>query len=312
MKGKRIFLTVCVFAMILAIGAGFINFAWAAKPPRFHIEPGYAKFRDAEADMIRSDNENQYMDCYAPIPGEERLLLYITDDTGDLFVVKFFVGRISYFYPEKPPSTRTVNFWLDFPSPNPSVKNAVYDILFQWKDVLGNLQPRSLNDNTIHANMYIHDDEAGISIFEFLVDPGYEGSDPKAITQTTVDAFYSDDTNWDYEDVSQSGEYGQILYRLDFGNNLFEFEPVEYDNAGKPKTWIIKPLGTSSMVRLNVTKNLNRGKKTVIYLADIPNGVPFQLAVSRESLDGFIFPLSSGAPRRNSTLSAVWGDIKAK
>jgi len=299
-------IVVCILSLLLIVEAGFVSVAWT-KPRTFHIVSGYAKFRDSTSDMIRSDLKDQYMDCYAVGgTGEDRLLLYIYDDTGDLFFVKFFAGRMTYFYPERPPSSRRVNFGFDFPES--TVKNAVYDILFQWKDKAGSYQ-RSLNDNTIHANIYVKD--GGIDVFEFVVDPGWEGTDPKAITQATVDAFYPNDTNWDYEDTSESDERNQILYRLDYGSNAFRFDPVGYDSAGKPKTWLVVPPDNSSPVKLQVARR-NR-KDIIVYLAEFPNGLPFQFAVSRESLENFNgFDISNGAPGKNSNISTTWGELKSE
>ena len=136
---------------------------------------------------------------------------------------------------------------------------------------------------------------------------------PKAITEDSVNAFYTgDDENMDYWDTSEFEEAGQILYALDYGVNGFDIESI----GDPPTTWIFtaKSRASDNPVKLYVDRYIysRKGKRTsgrfeTVCLAEY-DMVPFQLAVSLNPLTKY----PALAPRKHKTLSTLWGEIRMK
>lgn len=316
--------TVCVLIMLLAGEAGFVSITWAKKPDhtgKASTRYGYAKFRDADGDVIRSDGKDQYLDIHNEIlspayyKGEDVVEIAIYAD-GSLEYVKFCPGRIKHH------STRRVNLCFDVSKiPNDVngdpvfTENAVHDIL-RWYKANNYVErpttkPGFLDDGSVHAVISINV-PTGMDRVQFMVDPGWDGSDLKAITQTTVDDFSGGDENVDYWDTSEFDEYGQIIYNLEYGDDRFEVTPTGGD---PPTTWIFTPKFT--LVKLRVLRHPPSGKSggtkptwEKVYLAEY-DALPFQFAVSLNPL--IEYPkLGNPAPRKHNVLSILWGEIKAR
>jgi hypothetical protein len=300
--GIGIALLACVLAVLLAAEAGFVSLAWAGKPRTYRTEYGYAMLLDGYGDAIKSDGLGQYVDCTKE-GGEDIVELQIYNDDNSLRGVEVYCGKMTYNDPTFPASTRRVNFHFNIDGgvrlePAYTENKAVYDILLQYKDganyVTRSSESGFLDDNSVHAPIIIYATEGRV---QFVVDPGYEGTDPKAITQATVDAFYGDDKNVNYWDTSEYGEAGQIIYTLYYGDNGFDVFPVDWKD-GKPITWVLTTINRV-IVKLGVGRHGGKGGKgahEVVYLSEY-NTLPFQLIVSLQSL---------AAP------STTWGEIKGK
>jgi hypothetical protein len=328
MKGTKFFgigiaLTACVLALLLVLEAGFVSVAWAGKPPRTSTtKPGYAMFRDGAQDVIKSDGGGAYVDC--TLGGEDLVQINVWDADGSLRWVRFFPGKLYYTFEwcsSETPSTRRIKFCFDVSKISTRTGNAVHDILRWYKDGAdyrerSTTTPGFIDDNSLHAPIMVNIvayRSIGDDHVQFAVDPLGDvlnpGADPRAITQTSVDGYYPDDTNVDYLDTWElpSPQYEPapyIIYFLDYGNNGFVVEPVAWDQ-GKPVTWIIKTAKRKPNNPVRLCVKIGDPSGPNVYLAEYPNGVPFELTVS-------LNPLISGAPSKDSTLSATWGEIKAK
>jgi hypothetical protein len=165
----------------------------------------------------------------------------------------------------------------------------VYDILV-WTDS-SKLVRRDLNagDGTVHAPVIVHED--GTGRVQFVIDPGWDGTSPNAITQTTVNAFYGNDTDVSY----WVNDYGHIIYSLYYDDG-FDI------NSGSGK-WTFTAISGGKGVRLCVGKlsGRKRGAHEIITLATY-NHLPFQLTVSTEPL---------AAPRKHNTISTTWGKVRS-
>ena len=310
MRIKKVFkigiaLVACVLALLLVYEAGFISVVWAkkGKPREYRTEYGYAMLRDGDDDVIKSDGGGQYEDC--TLGGEDLVEIDIYNDDNSLRRIHAVLGKMTYHHPEYLPSNRRVNFWFDIHRELAFTGNAVYDILRWYREGSAYTERVStgfLNDNTVHPSIHIY--TTGKGKVQFGVDPGHNGTNPKAITQTVVDAFYDDDENVDYWDNSEYGEAGLIIYTLYYGDNGFDVVPIDWE-GDKPVTWIAT---TKSLepVKLGVDRYGKRGKGAhkVVYLSEY-SVVPFQLTVS---LNGF----TQLAPRKHNTLSTSWGELKTR
>ena len=304
--GIRMVLVVCTMTLLLAGDVGLFSSAWAkGKPPgkgelEYHTESGYAKLRDGDGDVIRSDDGRQYIDKHIA-DGEDQVEFLIYDATSALYQSNTFMGEVEN------QSTRKVNFLFDFLNDavtKPGEGQAVYDIL-AWTDGTrssrrGNLVGSKYypNDGTVHLKVTIAETrEQGVfkGLVPFVVDPGWGGTNPNAITQTAVNNFYGDDQDVNYK----TNTLGHIIYYLDYDNG-FTIE------GGYPTwTFILNP----GPVRLTVVFTKRKGKApggSVVTLATY-DYLPFQLTVSLNDLSS-----SSPAPRKHNTLSTIWGKIKAK
>jgi len=349
MKGTRFFgigaaLSACVLSLFLVLDAGFISAAWA-KPPKPPNPPtpnttkyGYAMFRDGVGDAIKSDEQGPYGDCEKG--GEDVVWINVQNDDGSLNWVEFFPGKLYYHNQPFPPSTRRVEFCFnvsDIPPEQtpPSGETAVRGIL-RWYQVTdpedGSVSyvERStdhhgyLDGNSVHAPIMVHISGQDGDVVQFVVDPlklenvpttppfPDPPDDPKAITQTTVDDYYPDDRNVDYLDTWQLPDpewepAPYIIYFLNYGDGGFTVTPVQWVRK-KPVTWIIS---ATRNPRLYVKFKSWSGRK--IGLVNHYNeDLSFEFAVSLNPLIDYPTDGISGAPRKDSTLSATWGDIKAK
>ena len=319
MKGTKFFrigivLVSCILALLLAIEVGFISVALAKKPEKppgqekkpphkreYRTEYGYAMLQ-GEGNAIENDNKGQYMDC--TLGGEDLVQIDIYNDDNSLRFIEVYAGKMTYHHPTFPPSTRRVNFLFDIDggikTPEYVDNKAVYDILLQYRD--GTYIDRSpdnfLDDGTVHAPIIVYTNPDTKDRVQFVVDPGYDGMDAKAITQATVDSFYDDDKNAGYWNTGESryGEAGQIIYSLYYDSKFIV--------AGGYPTWTITASGSA---KLGVGRYSGKGKGAhkVVHLSEYST-VPFQLIVSVNSL---VPPL---APGKNNTLSISWGELKAR
>ena len=329
MRGAKFFgiVMACVLALLLAGQAGFIPDAWAKrpnspgqdkKPPHrrgYRTEYGYAMLRDGVDDVIKSDGGGQYVD--REIGGQDRVEIDIYSDDNTLKSVSVYCGKMTY--EDGFTSSRRVRFCFDIhggtPTPACEDNRAVYNILSEWRDPgSGQYSLRGfLDDNTIHAPILIYADEGGLKdMVRFVVDPGSDGADPRAITQNAVDVFYDDDKNVDYWDTSECDEAGgQIIYTLYYGDNGFKIDPVDRDEDGDPDTWIFtsQDREPGNPVRLGVGTSIGKEggwAHKVVHLSEYADGLPFQLVVSLNDLSTY------PAPGKHNTLSTLWGKIKAK
>jgi len=303
-------LVACVISILLI---GFVSISWAKKPsqpPSYHPEYGYAMLDDSMA--IQSDGGGQYTDCTKG--GEDFVQVEIYyDDSGKFRTIDVVLGRMEYFHPGEPVSTRRVNLCFDVLGskiPENYVDNeAVYDILKQYKDSSGNYQDRNdnpltnfIDDKSVHAEIYAN--ETGAAVINFVVDPGSDCLSDKAIDDKRVNDFYTwDDPNLNYKDTAEAEyggvEAGQIFYSLSYANG---FNVVQ-----SGRTWEITP--KDGEVKLSVRKYRgpsSNGACRRIYLATYTS-VPFKLTVSLDPLAGG----SNQAPRRHGTVSTTWGEIKS-
>ena len=314
-----------VFAIALCALFIVSEVVWAKKPPKpeppsppASIKYGYAMFRDDDGDAIQSDNGKPYGDC---LKDGEDVVWIKQNANGSLDWVEFYPGKLYYHHPNFPPSTRRVEFCFNVSAITaqtpPSGVTAVHRILRWYKDTDGSYKERSdnlgyLDDNSVHAPIMVHIAGQDGDVVQFAVDTlgdvSYPGTDPKAITQEKVDEYYPDDRNVDYLDTWQLPDpewepAPYIIYFLNYG--VGGFTVTEVDRVqDKPVTWTVSATGNP---RLYVKFKSWYGRK--IELVDqYPENLPFEFTVS-------LNPLSTGgssAPGKNSTLSATWGEIKAK
>jgi len=291
----RVALVVCILALVLVVEASFISAAWAGKPPGAGTKTsyGYAKLTDTTAYVIQSDKLGQYIDKNVrKAGGEDKVVITTKNATGEYVKSTIILGIVNDPYR----SSRRVRFLFDIADYTQRLvvgDKAVLDILI-WKD--GNKTTRRgtqvgdkwyLDDGTVHFRVVDDTTDATKDNVAFIIDPGYAGTDPSAITQTTVNGFYGYDTDENYE-LSVNGH---VIYYLDY--------PSGITAVGTNPTWTFAPSGGPT---LYVKK-----KDTLepINLATYAS-VPFQLTISLNSLAG------SAAPRKDNTLSITWGEIKAK
>jgi len=91
---------------------------------------------------------------------------------------------------------------------------------------------------------------------------------------------------------------------LQFSNRTLLVTPVQWDRKKKPVTWTIEATG-NPVLYVKLT-DFNGGK---VFLVDSYTvNLPFAFAVSLNPLT--TYPRVSGAPRKDSTLSTTWGEIK--
>ena len=74
---RSVFALFVHYSLVLMVAAFlFHSYCWAEDGESIHY--GYAIFRDADGDFIKSDDSGVYIDCYAPadpanLPQEERV-----------------------------------------------------------------------------------------------------------------------------------------------------------------------------------------------------------------------------------------------
>jgi len=298
-----------VFALALCALFMVSEVAWAGKPRKYHSEYGWATFTDSGT-MIKSDGKGTYIDC--TLGGEDFVKVDLYDDDGSIRSIDIICGRMEYYHPTYPVSSRRLMLCFDVQGnkiPENYVGNeAVYDILKEWQYPQGTYQYRSanpgyLNDGSVHAEIYL---DPSSSLIVFVVDPGSSGTDPKAITDKTVNEFYSRDAEGlDYRDTSEYGESGGLIfYRIPYDGG---FNVVKDPGS---RTWTIKPnpgtawLYVMKRIKYYISPKVWRYKVVDVYLATYGTLPSFEVTVS--------LPSSNPSPGKHNTLSSAWGEIKAK
>lgn len=292
MRETKFFGTVmaCVLALLLAV------FAASAKPPWAGAEKeyGYARLTDVGPYVVWSDDGLQYIDKnIEDADGEDEIEITINKKTGELVKSKTLLGIVNDPYN----SSRRVRFLFDIyngASTTLGEGAAAYDILV-WTDISRSTR-RDLNagDGTVHFR--VMDDVDDVA---FIVDPGWEGTDPAAITQTTVNNFYPDPNDDETYKVSVNGH---VIYYLDY--------PSGITAEGTNPTWTIGPSGSPTLYVLR-QKEEPMGKSGKVRTSwermDLATygSIPFQLTISLDSLEG------NQAPGSLKALSTLWGKIKA-
>ncbi len=316
MRKGKFFIVLIPLVLLMVDQSGFIPAAWAVKPdkppgqekePEYTTVYGYAMLADRDGDRIRSDGQGQYVDC--TLGGKDFVEMEIYND-GSLKRVEVYCGKITHHHPGCVPSTRRAIFDFDVYTDaivTPGEGMAVYDIL-RWYRQDGEYVPRDLNEEsgpdikgTVHAVIHMNANER--EKIQFVVDPSHDGQDPKAITQSAVDAFYDDDKNIDYWNNSQFGEPGQIVYSLYYGDDGFDIHAEGED--GSIDTWEITPKGIDPVI-LGAYRQ-KPGPPGITELARY-DAVPFQLIVSLNSFE----EEDPAAPGKHDSLSALWGKMKTQ
>lgn len=291
--GIRTTLVVCILALVLVTEAGFISVAWAGKPPGNGKPPktttsyGYAKLTDEAPYVIQSDDGRQYIDKNIEGTDAEDMVEMATDKTGALVSSGTILGSVDYA------STRRVRFLFDIANGARLIEypKAVYDILID----------RGTPDGAVHLAVMYRVSESHVDDVAFIIDPGWNGTDPDAITQDALNDFYSDDTNENY----RTTDYGHVIYYLgypDYPNpDCITPVPVDID------TWTITCSGPVTLYVMR-TSGGGKGKGNRYEKMDLATygELPFKLTMSLESIE------LPQAPRKHNTLSTTWGKIKAK
>jgi hypothetical protein len=195
--------------------------------------------------------------------------------------------------------------------------DGVHDILRWYRDKDGSYKERCkdsadsatlgfIDDKSLHTPVCVH--SFPTDRIQFVIDPNAKpdvyGTDPKAITLEREQAFYTtpDDDGPYWYTYDEPANY--IVYNLDYGSGGFVVKVAQTDpKTKKPVTWTISAIGKP--VRLFVWL---LDLPTEIELMRYPDGLPFEFAVSLNPLTSYV----KAAPRKDSTLSSPWGEIKAK
>jgi hypothetical protein len=326
-KNFKIMIIFCIVVLSLVL----TSIALAGKPippplPTSHSEYGYLRFRDGDQDAIRSDGKGAYFD--RSIGGEDKVEINVWDLDGSFRWLESYPAKMYQDYPEFLPSSRRINFHFDVTQLSSLSDNAVLDILRWYKTGTSSTErsitpithPGYIDDNSLHVPIVVNCNYgfySGDDFIQFAVDPlgdiNKPGTDPKAITQTAVNGYYSGDRNITYWYTADENGIQYIIYSIELGNDGFEVLPFEsgINKDGKlvPVTWIIRTKARTSddPARLCVMKNSYSGKK--VYLASY-SSFSFEFAVSLNRLDSY--PSGSSAPPKNSNVSTTWGEIKGK
>jgi len=257
--GIGIILVFCVLVLLLAVKAGFISDAWARPPfSETKTSSGYAKLDDAPGYLIQSDCSGQYIDKnIRKANGEDYISITTNKTTGD-YIKSFTVLGIV-----ERQSMRRVRFLFnvaDYETRLADPTKAVLDILTTKGTPDGTVHFRVVDDTTNSAN-----DNAA-----FIIDPGWDGTSPNAITQTTVNAFYGNDDNEDYE----CSVNGHVIYYLDY--------PSGITAVGANPIWTFTPSDGPTGPTLYVNKVVTGGYIRV-NLATY-GALPFSLTISLNSI----------------------------
>lgn len=271
LKFFRLISVLIILALVLAVKAGFISDAWARPPfSETKTSSGYAKLDDTPGYLIQSDGSGQYIDKYIrKANGEDYISTTTNKTTGDHIKSFTCLGIVER------QSTRRVKFLFDMADRTPLVENsAVFDILI-WKNS-DKITRRGhgyaenkwyLDDGTVHFRVVNDTINSTNDNVAFIIDPGWDGTSPNAITQTTVNAFYENDINEDYE----CSVNGHVIYYLDY--------PSGITAEGSNPTWTFTPSGGPT---LYVKKKVG----TVYERMDLATygELPFSLTISLNSI----------------------------
>jgi len=330
---NKTFLTICVFILTIQ----FISVALAKKPenppPRpYSVKYGYAILEDGNGNVITSDGHDQYVDIEKVTSSDtiywegdtkrgDKIRVLSYDDDGELIWLRAFIGKPEMLENStgyRSPRRVKFNFDLykDATTPRPGEGMAVYDILSKITAngfARGNLvgDKHYLNDETVHFVVAIGScdffGEGAQTRAMFMVDPGCVAEDPLAISQTSVNEFYTGDGDPSYWTSIQGasttdGDYDahdQIAYHL----LVNQLNVVAFDTDGDKKDdkWEITP--NEGPVTLQVYKDIGRRN---------PKYVAVQLATYPSILFKVILSLNPppGAPPKEKTSTTLWGEIK--
>ena len=309
MRGTKFFgigaaFVTCVLALLLIGEAGFVSIAQAkGKPtkPGKTVYIGYAELADVDPPyMIQSDgqwvNEGediQYSDKRLTGPnmaGEDEVEITI-DENGDLAKIWTGLGSIQYASP------RRVHFDLgiarDRVCENPK---AVYDILVD----------RGTLDSTVHFGVGYWASTSVADYAVFIIDPGWDDTDPAAITQEAVNTFDPDDENENY----RTTDHGHVSYYLGYPGYPQPPCIAPVPVPGDSNKWTIT---CSGPVTLYVMRTVGKGKSKGgayerVELATY-DPLPFNLTVTK--VEKLAEP-QNAPPRVRKALSVLWGEIKAQ
>ncbi len=308
-KGK--FFTVFMFSYILSLTLASI--AFGGKPSfNYYPQPGYVMFNDSTQYVIRSDGGGVYADC--SYDGTDMVQLSIWDD-GTFQGLHFYPGVMQksfYNCAFGTFSLRRVNFYFNvsgITATQPAGDqngNAVLEIL-RWINESGDFRTDAsgfINDGSLHVPMDLY--RTGHAWIQFGIDPTpssiQPGSNPKAVTQDSVNSFYDGDIDTAYwctrtEPDREPAPY--VLYNIDYGRNGVDVQSIN------SRTWRIKTKARkpTDPVRLYVRKDNQSGQ--AIYLLNYAS-VPFELIASLDPITSYPNP----APPKTNTISTTWGELK--
>jgi hypothetical protein len=286
--------------LIVLISMLFDSITLAGKPTTqtYHTEYGYAMLDNSEGYKIWNDNANPYVDInksYNNLVGQDLVELEIYDSSKALKSIHVYLGK-----PELPQrSSRRVEFLFpiqeitqaDTYYANYLNNKAVYDILKS--------EQNDFTNRIIHADIVAY---PGSKLrVQFVVDPGCTAEPdavPTAITQSAVDAFYSNDTNVSYwtaklaEPSPEADAHDHIIYTL--------YYDLPFSVTGTYPEFVIETAGSATLA-VGKLKSKKSASHEIVYLAECD--VPFKLIVT--SLGKL-----SAAPRRQDKISTAWGDAK--
>jgi len=326
-KNKTL-LTICIFILITQL----VSVALAAKPqpppPRtYSVKCGYAILEDGNGNVITSDGFGQYIDIEKVttetvylengVKRGDKIRVLNYDDNGDLIWLRAFIGKPEMLKNSTGyRSPRRVNFNFDLykdAKTRPGEGMAVYDIL---SNITAGGDPRGnpvgdkhyLNDKTVHFVVAIGScdffGDGTQARAMFMVDPGCV-ADPPAISQTSVNAFYSGDGDPAYWTSIQGAEitsgdldaHDQIAYHL-LVNQLNV--AVTHKTNGVADKWEITP--KRGPVTLQVYKDT--GTTYVAVPLATYASIPFKVTLSLNP--------SNLAPPKEKTSTTLWGEIKSR
>ena len=312
---------VCIFAMLLFVA----TFTYADWPPNDTIVAGYARLNDSTAYVFRSDgNSVPYTDAHVSSPGDKLELAFTDSTLATLDGVLLYLGKPDFkSYPNPSPigggdpssgycSPRSTNFWFDIKdgktTSNYKKYKAAFDILV-WKDSSnkvrrGNLVNRKyyLNDNSVRLGIRRWLDSSGATVHDmiFTIENSTtpcSGCGTNAVTETAINAFYSNDQNYNYEDYVGIGTSNcdLVVYYISFNNDFTFAKPGS-------NTWTISGGGKATLGVVTVVGE-NPHVTSWIPLASYTD-LPFQVKVSTDN--GF------PAPPKSQSATTLWGEIKSQ
>jgi len=303
MEKSKGFLFIFILSVLFIVT---ISSSWAGKPPSSpSIAYGYAKLDDSQGMAVKSDYKGQYIDC-SKAGGEDFVEInYFTND-GSYQKIDVVLGRMKNYHPEYPVSLRRLNLCFNVlggTKTNYVGNEAIYDILEKYKigdnpfyrssDLIN--KPGYIDGNSVHAQIFTS--VVGSPVINFMVDPTSTCDSDLAISDKKINEFYDwDDPNLNYTDTYEYGEGGQTFYRLTYtaGFNVV--------TSSDKRTWTITPKDGTVELSVKKYKSLSsNGAARTIVLATY-DAVPFRLTV-------WLDP-TTGAPRKQDTVSTTWGDIK--
>jgi hypothetical protein len=318
---KKFFVISVVLCFTMLLFAAFVYAAWP--PTNETIGYGYAQLNGSSSYVFRNGNDIAlYTDAHLASDGGDKLELAF-NSSNVLDGVLLYLGKPdqkSSQYEEDDPtyppgycSPRSVNLWFDIKDGKTTLNykkyKAAFDILV-WKDSTktirrGNPEGRKyyLNDNSVRLDVrrWIDTNIIEHSLI-FSVEPSTTPCDsigPNAITETAINNFYTNDTNYNYEDYLGIGTsaFDVVVYFISF-NNDFTFNKV----TGSNNTWTISGSGSATLGVVTVV-NENPHQTSWIPLASYTN-LPFQVTVSTTN------PFT--APPRFDKPTTLWGEIKSQ